>query len=49
MRLGIEIRTHLEPTRQRALRLEKADQAGVRLRLDELRPSIGYVIGDKLS
>jgi hypothetical protein len=33
MRTGIETRAHLESNRKRALRLEKADQAGVRSRL----------------
>jgi hypothetical protein len=30
LRTGIETRAHLESTRKQAMRLEKADQAGVR-------------------
>ncbi len=36
-RVGIEIRTHLESTRKRALRLEKTDQAAVRSLLNGLQ------------
>ena len=43
-----EKRTHLESTRKRALRLEKADQAGVRLQLSNIfiqpEVTIGHAI-----
>jgi hypothetical protein len=40
LRTGIETRAHLESTRKQAMRLEKADQAGVRSR--PIKDIIGY-------
>jgi hypothetical protein len=43
LRVGIETRAHLESTRKRALRLEKPDQVGGRLRQIDIWNILGKI------